>query len=211
MATRTITTDATGTQTTMPDFAAVEVVAKGEGESARAAREAARTTATELAAGLQETPVPVEQIHTVELQVVETAETFEMDSDAPYGATERLRVECPPEAVVDVVTAATDAGASAPTAQFDVHAERREQLREDALAAAMDAARRKAERIAAAEDLKLGGLREAATTAEDTGYDGLVDQALDQSSDSDLAITPIAVSAAVEAVYDVTASPDGDE
>lgn len=82
MTRRTITTDATGRREATPELATVEVTAIGEGESAAVARATARdrsSTIRELV-----TTVSDDQIQTVNLQVEDTFEMFDPNTDAQY-------------------------------------------------------------------------------------------------------------------------------
>ena len=144
-----------------------------------------------------------ERVRTVRAEVEHRERLFEYDDDPAYRAIERLAVDCRTAAAGAVVSAALDTGATVPTVQFSLSAETRQRLREDALDAAMDRARRRAERLAAAEELELGAVVSVTEADADSGMDGLVDAALTAGSDDDFSPDPVTVSASVEVVYEL--------
>lgn len=201
MPARTITVDATSRRDASPSLATVELTAIGEGESASNARERAHDRAATIGDSL--TTASAEQIRTVDVRVEDSAELFEPETDAAYRATRRLHVECTPETAANVVAEATDAGGTVRGVEFHVHEDVRRELQDDALAAAMERARRKAERMAAVEGLRVAGVREVSTKHVDEGMESIVDDALAAGSDLDLQPTPITVAERVEVVYEL--------
>lgn len=200
---RTITTDATGSRETVPELATVDVAVTGEGETATAARERARDRAVTLRASLTEQTVDADRVRRVDLRVEATDDLFEPVTDAAYQATERLEADCVPETAEAVVVAATDAGGTVRHVEFHLHESVRRRLQDEALEAATERAREKAERIAAAEGLTVAGVRELTTREASTGMNSIVDEALAQGDDANVHPEPVTVSAAVEAVYDL--------
>jgi uncharacterized protein YggE len=89
---------------------------------------------------------------------------------------------------------------------FQIHDQVRRQLQDDALTAAMERARQKAERLAAVENLVVGEIQSVTTQNVDgaTGMDRIVEDAL-ETPDADLSPAPIAVSQRVEVVCELTA------
>jgi len=203
MTTRTITTDATARRETDPELATVEINVTGQGNEAADARALARDRAATIRDSL--TAVSADQIRTVDIQVEDATEPFTADIDAQYQATERLHVECVPETTEQVVVEVTDAGGTVRSVEFQVHEQVRRQLQDEALAAAMERAREKASRLAAVEGLVVSDVQRITTTEVSTGMDSIVEEALEGSPDTDLSPAPIAVSEAVEVVYELTA------
>lgn len=201
MSRRTTTVTATHRCERLPDLATIEAVAIGEGESAAGARAAASDLATNVRESL--TAVSSERVVTVEIQVEETDRMFDPAVDAAYQATERLRIDCVPETAEDVVVEATDAGGSVPTIEFELHEDVRRQLQDEALAGAVERARAKAERLAAAEETTVGEAVEITTDEGGSGTDGLVDEALAMNEDDGLQPTPVTVSETVEVVFEL--------
>lgn len=200
----TITTDATGRCEADPDLATVEITAVREGDTATIARRNASECAETVRESLVAEGVSPDLIRTVSVQVEDASQLFDCDGEDPYRATERLVVECVPETAGDALVVATDAGASVPTVQFHLHETVRQSLEEEALAAAMDRARGKAERIAASEDKEVAGVREVTTGETSRGMESIVDEALAGTSDGDFCPDPITVSETVEVVYELT-------
>ncbi len=201
---QTLTTAATDDRTAVPERAVIEVMAIGEGESATTARRTARDRAETVRTALRGTDDDTVRIATVELTVEDETALFEPDDSAPYQAVERLRVECLPEAVADLVVLATDAGGTVPDVAFELRDEVRRQLEADALAGAVERAREQAERMAAAHDLALDGVRSMTTIDDDCfGMSSIVDDALAAGAEADLSPEPITVSESVEVVYEL--------
>lgn len=202
MARPTVTTDGTGKSEAPPDLATVEITAIRSGSSATVARRSARDCAETIRESLTAEGVSGAHIRRVSSQIEEPSQMFDRgEDDDPYRATERLVVECLPETAGDVVTAVTDAGGTVPDVAFHLHEDVRRSLEEEALDAAMDRARRKAKRLAAAEGATLAGIREITTTDGGCGMESIVDEALAGRPDS--CPDPITVTESVEAVYEL--------
>ncbi|MFC7076106.1 SIMPL domain-containing protein [Haloarcula halophila] len=196
----TVTVDAVGRSGAVPEVAIVEAYVTGPGDSAGDARAIVKDRAATLRESI--TAVSPEQVTTTGVQVQDTTETFDPDTDAPFEATERFRIECVPDHAESVVIDVTNAGGQIQTVQFQLHEATRRSLQTDALETAMDHAREKAERIAAAEGLTVTAMHEATTNDVSSGFESIVDEALASSRDVDLHPAPITVSESVEVVYD---------
>lgn len=201
MSSRTIRTDAVGRREARPELATVVVTASGDGESAVDARATARDRA--LAIRESVTAVSEECLRTVTCRVEAASEFFEPDTDAPYLAEEKLHVDCTPERAEDVVVAVTEAGGTVQDVRFELHDAVRRELEDEALAAAMERAREKAERVAAAEGLAVSAVREVTTGNGDEGMQPIAEEALAGIPATDFRPDPIAVTATVEAVYEL--------
>ena len=201
MTSRTITTDAIGRCKAVPDFASVKAVAIGDGDSANSARVVAKDRASALRESVSN--ISANQIRTVDFQVKSTDEMFDSIADAPYQATERLQIDCVPENVETVVADLTEAGGRIRNVQFQLHKDKRRELQDEALNAAMERARKKADQMAASEGYVVNGVREATTKEVSTGMESIVDEALASSPDKDLYPGPITVAEAVEVVYEL--------
>ena len=147
--------------------------------------------------------VPANAISTANLRVRDSDELLD-EVDAEYRATERLRIECPPDTAESVVTAVTDAGGTTQSVEFRPHEAARQQRADEALAVAMERARERAEQIAGAERLQIARVLEVTTDEPDTGETPFVDEALERHREADIAPSPTVVSEAVEVVYEVT-------
>lgn len=198
---RTITTEATGRRETIPKLAVVELTAVGGGDTADGARATARDRSTTVRESM--TTVDAEQIRTTDLCVEPTEVLFDAETEDEYEATERLRVDCTPDTVESVVVEATDAGGSVVGVEFELHDEERRRLRDEALTAAMERARTKAERLADAERLSVGDVRSVTTSTSSLGMEGIVVDAMSSLPDADVRPDPITVSECVEVEYEL--------
>jgi uncharacterized protein YggE len=204
----TISVTAAGRREALPEQATIEAVAIGTGASAEAALASAQDCEATIRGTID--AVPADQVRTVELQVENTDEMFDPVTEAAYEATASMEVRCAPQRVEAAVVEVADAGGRVRNVEFELSEERYRTLQEEALTAATDRAREKAERIATAEGLTITGVREVSTTGTTPGEtssigenSSLVEAALADSSDTGLQPSPIEVVEAVEAVYDV--------
>jgi uncharacterized protein YggE len=167
---RTVTVEATGRREARPELAVVELTATGTGETAAGARAIARDRAATVRESM--TAVASERVRTTEIRVEETDELFDAEPDSPYKSFEHLRVDCTPDTVESVVVEGTDARASVERVDFELHDDVRRRLHDEALSAAMDRARTKAERLADTEDLSVGDVQSVTTRESNIGMDG---------------------------------------
>lgn len=199
MAPQTITTVGTGRRQAAPDLAKVKIKTNADGDTASEARGKAQVQSSTIRESV--TSVSTEAIQTTGLQVDETSEVFEPDTDAPYHADERLQVKCGPEVAEDIVVEVVDAGGTVQGVQFGLNEEHHERLQEEAINAAMNRARTKAEHLAAVEGLQVTSVQEIRTTDLSTGMDSIVEEAIASGQDGDLHPAPIEVSEKVEVVF----------
>lgn len=198
--TSTITIEATAQREAMPDVARITALARAGGEDAGAARAIVRDRTATIRESVSD--VDSVAIHTLDIEIDESAELFEPETDAPYVARERLEIRCAPEAAEAVVIAVTDAGGSVQSVEFALHEQVRRELEDEAQGAALKRARKKATTLAGAEGLSVGEAQTITTTDVDTGMSGLVEMAVSEP-DCDVAPAPITVSEAVEVVYEL--------
>lgn len=202
MKSRTVTVDAVGQREAVPDLATVEALVIGDGNSASEARATAKDRVATLRESL--TDVSADQVRTVGLRVQETDEMFDPISDAPIQASERLQIDCSPDTAESVVVDVTNADGQIQSVQFNLHESKHRELQNGAITDAMRRARKKAEQVAATEGLVVAEMLEATTKEVRSGLDGVVDEALASTHDADFSPDPIAVSEAVEAVYELS-------
>lgn len=198
---QTITVDATGTCDAVPELASVVVYAKGDGETAAAACEAARDRAEMIR--MSTTAVPDERIRTVDFQVEDTRESFESTTDAAFAAREQLKIDCTPETVESIVSETTEAGGTIQEVQFKLHSDVKERLENEALENAMTRARERAEQLAAPESLTVGDVIEVTTKKKEWRMDSLVDEALSMHSDTVVEPSPATASETVEVSFEI--------
>jgi uncharacterized protein YggE len=147
------------------------------------------------------TAAPADRIQTVDVRVEDTEEVFAPDGDAQYQSTEKLHIACAAETAEEVVVEVSDAGGCVETIDFYVHEDVNQQLQEEALAEATEQARRKADRIAAAEGLSVSRVEEIRTGDESSEMGSIVDTALERYDADNFHPTPVTVSEAVTVTY----------
>lgn len=201
---REITTSAIETVERAPDAATIEVRARGDGQSASEARIDARSQSAGLRDRLQDRPL--DGVRTVNIQVQASESMFEPTTESAFQATEKLHVDCAPETAETVVVDVADAGAEVQNVQFQLTPESHDTLTNEALTAAMERSREKAERLAAAEGLAVAGVLDVRTVDADPGFDGIVEEALEFGDEANLHPEPMLVSAGVEVSYELTES-----
>lgn len=199
--TQTITVDATGTCDTVPELASVKIDAKGDGETASAACEAARDRVEMIRMAMS--VAPDDRIRTVDFKIEDTSKSFDSATDAAFAARERLKIDCTPEIVETVVIETTEAGGTIHEVQFNLHSDVRRRLEDKALENAMTRARERAEQLAAPESLTVGDVVEVTTKETEWGMDSLVDEALAMHSDTIVEPSPATVSETVEASFEI--------
>ena len=194
---RTVTTTASATRAAAPDSATVAVTALGEGASAARARDRARNRAATIRTAIEATAEVT--VETVDHRVTNSAATFEPETDAAFRAVEECHVRCEPAAVDTVVVEVTDSGGGVDHVQFALTDAARAELQEEAMTAAVDRARQKADRLAAAE-----GPAQTITTKPARPGGEPVDDAWE--SDPTVHPAPISVTERVEVAYELVAA-----
>ena len=195
---RQITTRATAECESNPDFASVRVKAVGEGDTPETAHANAEDRAATIHQSLISTIIPEEQIHKSGVRVEEVSEILGHDSDAEYRSTETLHVECDPETVSEIFKIATGSGGTVSQVRFKLYDDVRDSLQEEAISAALNRSRKKAERIATVEGLEIDGVQEVTTSEAET--DALFEE--EWMEETNLHPGPITVSETVEVTYE---------
>jgi uncharacterized protein YggE len=202
----TITVTATGRREAVPERATIEAVAIGTGESADVALASAEDREATIRDSLD--AVAADKLQTVERQVENTDEMFDPVTEAAYEATSALVVHCAPATAEAAVVDIADGGGRVRNVEFELIDERYRDFQDQVLTAATERARKKANRIAAAEGLTITGVRDISTTEtpHSSGIvenSSLVEAALSDGPDTGLQPSPIEIVESVEAVYDV--------
>lgn len=117
-----------------------------------------------------------------------------------------ITVEDPGEVGAVIDTAVSNGASEVDGVEFTLSAEKREQLREDALEAAMDNARSEASTVAGAEDLRVSGVDRISTTDFDRSPYSVERAALAAGDGGGTSIDsgPVTVSASVTVVYETS-------
>ena len=213
---RTITVAGQGAAEAPPDQAVVAVAVVAEGDDPAAVRDDLATGADALRAALANASVADEQVDTTEFHITEQRRSpYERPAgpDAPeepaYRGVHAVEVTLDDVDRAGVVAdAAATAGADVRYVAFGLSEARRDELRDRALADAMDDARRQADALAAAGDLAVTGVRHV--DAADRGYGPVgADEALTADAGggaTDLRPGEAAVRVDVRVTYDATAN-----
>ncbi|WP_336024266.1 SIMPL domain-containing protein [Halobellus salinisoli] len=163
---RTISTSGSGEVSADADLAVVTVAVTARADTANAAREDVAASAATMREALREAGVDDDAVTTESYRIRPIAEP-RSDSDREitgYEAVHTYRIETTPDEAGSVVDTAIENGASEVYGvSFTLSDDQREELREEALQRAMDAARTDADSIAAAADLTVTGVQSAST------------------------------------------------
>jgi uncharacterized protein YggE len=185
-----------------PDVARMQVAVEESGSDADAVRSGLAERSDALHEALVDAGVDEEGITTGRYDIRERRQ------GTGYEGVHAYDVEVDDvDAVGEVIDTAVDAGADdVGRIRFTLSDERRENVREDALTDAIEAARSEAETIAAAKDVELTGIVTVSTTGIDVRprpatAPATDDVAEDAAAPTELREGPVSVTARVEVVY----------
>ncbi|WP_123536164.1 SIMPL domain-containing protein [Halosimplex salinum] len=204
----TITVGASGQVQTEADRAVVRVGVVATGDDIETVREHLSTNASQMRDALDEIGIDGSQIRTGYYDISTNRRYGARDSDEPqYRAIHSFSITVEdPDRVGEVVdTAVTNGANEVDGIQFTLSADKREELRQQALSEAMDSARSEAGTIAEAEDLTVTGLQRASTTEYNSRPYSLESAAVADAAGGSTSINsgPVTVSADVTVVYEV--------
>lgn len=200
MDSRSITVTATGSREVPPDVATITATAVATGATAATARSTARSRAETVRSAVGE--VVADDITTVDVRVQSAAANFDPDMEADFRAVEEFQVRCDPETVADAVVEITDSGGTIQTVRYQLTDATRKRTEDEALDAAMQRAKEKAENIATVEGLAVGETETITTKRMAAGREAIVDDAWDSSES--LYPAPVVVAETVEVTYGLT-------
>jgi uncharacterized protein YggE len=205
MTDQTATVIGEGRATATATFATVEVWAEGRADAATHARDRARDREAAVRDALRSEGIDADDIRTTGARVENQDDAFGTNENDPaFRAVVQMTVDCRPESAGDVVTTVTDAASQTGISDtyFKVSEGTRKDLRGDALAEAMAAAREGADAIAGAEDLDVGDLLEVETADGPDGFESIVDDALEVRNEG-FEPDPVEVTATVRATFEL--------
>jgi len=202
----TATVGASATVEAAPDLAVVRVAVEATADSAEAARAAVAEDAERMRAALRESGIPDANVST---------EAFDIHPQYDHRGDERelvgyrgvhaYRVETSPDRAGGVIDTAVGNGAtSVPGVSFTLSDGARQELREAALAAAVENARTDAETVAAATGTTLDEVRTVSTSND--GGDGpgpVYETGGDAGGSTTVEPDTVSVSASVTVVYEL--------
>lgn len=201
----TISVGASGQVTAAPDLAIVAVAVERTADTAEEAREGAATDANRMRAALRDAGVPDDAVTTsgysLSVQYDYSKETREV---VGYQAVHRYRIEVTPERAGEVIDLAVGNGATAVHGvQFSLSEERQQELRADALAAAMENARSDADAIADAAGISVVGVSSVSTSNAPVYTPYVAEARADSAGGAPTQIEAgdVTVSATVQVVY----------
>ena len=203
----TVTVGASASVEAAPDLTVVRVAVEATAESAEEARSTVAAAAERMRAALRDAGVPDENVSTEAFNVYPqydySDETREL---VGYRAVHAYRVEVAPDRAGEVVDLAVGNGAtSVYGVSFELSDQARQDLREEALTAAVENARADAETVAAASNASLGDVRSISTS--DGGDGGPIPFAEDRGAGgASTVVEPgtVRVTASVTVVYDLS-------
>lgn len=162
---RTITVSAFGEADSATDRAVIRVAVTSTGDDSAAVRDDLSAGADSLREGLESIGLTDEDYETTEYRIAEERrrpepERGEADETPTYRGVHAFEVRLDdPDRVGEVIDAAADSGAEIGNIQFTLSDERRDELREEAIANAMNDARTQADAIATNGELTVTGVQ----------------------------------------------------
>ncbi|MFC6940147.1 SIMPL domain-containing protein [Salinirubellus sp. GCM10025818] len=180
----TVTVGASASVEATPDLAVVRVAVEATAESAEEARATVAADAERMRAALRDAGVPNGNVSTEAFNVYPQYDYSDESRElVGYRAVHAYRVEIAPDRAGEVIDVAIGNGAtSVYGVSFELSEEVRQDLREQALTAAVENARADAETVATVSGASLGDVRSISTSdggggvpipfAEDRGADG---------------------------------------
>lgn len=208
---RTVRVSATGSVEAEPDRAVVRVAVVEYGETAPAAREALASNTSRVRESLREAGVEDDQVTTVEYDLRYDDDLNDAPIYAGYRATHGLAITVEDVDRAGTVIDAAVAGGAARVrdVRFALSAERRRELKQEALTDASDAAREQAGTLAGRSDLRIVGVDRVDAVDVETDGRYVADTALTSAAGgapTRIASGPVSVTASVVVTYNATAA-----
>lgn len=195
-----------------PDQALVRLGVIATAESVQTARDQVAENATAVRSALTDLNVSADQIETAYYDIGEVRDRGEPERPSGYRAVHTLEVTVNDiDTVGDVIDTAVDNGANrVDGVSFRLSAEKRHDLRQDALQKAMDRARTDADTLASSADLQV--VSASSISASDVSVSPyrvertMLESAGDTAASTTIESGPVDVSASVQVVYNATAA-----
>lgn len=211
MAQQTITTTAVGRASAPPDEVGLQFSASAIEPDVTSARREVADQATLLREVLDDTGIPDDQIRTVRFHIrqrpPERGDHLEQDSQ-PYQATEMINVTLRDLDLLGetLSTAVDQAGVEIDEVGFTFRTETQRALQRDAIADAVETARKKATAAAAAEEMAVGEVRSIVTDDGSRPRRTSAGQqlAMDTAESGSLESGPIDIQIRVEVEYELS-------
>jgi hypothetical protein len=208
---RTITVSASGSAETDPDEAVLRLAVTVTAPDATTARNQVAENVSAIKAALADLGIEESAIRTTDYRIYRDDHprpTEKGEEVAPvYRARHTLRVEVADvDSVGQVLDAAVDAGATdIQDVQFTLAEDTRDDLRDQALTAAMERARSQADTLASSADLTVVGVSDVSTVDFDRPVVRYETAMAASGGDTEISTGPVSVTAQVTVVYNATA------
>lgn len=206
---RTITVDASGQVTAQPDQAVVRIAVVTRGDTAELARQRLAENVSSLRSGLSEAGVSDDQVTTSGYDIgqrrVRVPNAADDQPQTEFVARQSFEVTLTDTGNVGaVIDAAAGSGATeVGGVRFTLSDDRRESLRQDALSAAMDNARRNAGTLAEQGNLSITGVGSIESVEQSVGpYYAQTAVSADAGGGTTVDSGPVTVSAHVRVTYE---------
>jgi hypothetical protein len=208
---RSITVSANGQAEAQPDKAVLRLSVEATSPDATTARTQVAENVSAVKTALAELGIEEDQIRTTDYRIYRDDRRpepgMEEQPEPVFRARHTLSIDIDDvDAVGQVIDAAVDAGATdIHNVQFTLSTETRQELRNEALTAAMDNARGQADTLAQSADLSITGVHDVSTT----DYSGPVYRyetamAAGGSGGTDISSGPVTVNAQVTVTYNAS-------
>jgi uncharacterized protein YggE len=205
----TVTVAGSGSVQASADKAVVRVAVLAAGDDIGTVRTDLSENASSMRQALRDTGIDSDQIRT---------NYYDISSQSRYGGPQgeepeyqavhsfTVTVENPDDVGSVIDTAVSNGASEVDGVEFTLSADRREQLRQDALEAAMENARTEASTVAGAEDIQISGVDRISTTQYDSSPYAVETAALASGDAGGTSIDsgPVTVSASVTVVYETS-------
>jgi hypothetical protein len=202
----TVTVGASATVEAAPDLAVVRVAVEATAESAEEARASVAADAERMRAALREAGVPDANVSTEAFSVYPQYDYSDDTRElVGYRAVHAYRIEVAPDRAGEAIDVAVGNGAtSASGVSFTLSDAAEQELRQEALTAAMGNARADAETVAAAAGATLGDARTISTSnGGSVGPFPAFESRSDAGGSTVVEPGPVSVTASVTVVYGV--------
>ena len=208
---RTISVSANGQAETQPDKAVLRLAVEADAPDATTARTQVAENVTAVTEALAELGISEDQIRTTDYRINRDDHPRPRDDEKPTDPVFRARhvlsidVENVDQ-VGKVIDVAIDAGATdIYDVQFTLAEDTRQELKSQALTAAMENARSQAETLATSENLTITGANDIRTVDHDRPiYRAETAMAADAAGGTDISSGPVSVTAQVTVTYNAT-------
>ena len=205
----TVTVAGSGSVQASADRAVVRVAVLASGDDIGSVRTDLSENASSMRQALEDMGIDGDQVRTNYYDISSQERYRSPQGEEPkYRATHSftVTVENPDDVGAVIDTAVSNGASEVDGVEFTLSADKREELRQDALEAAMENARTEASTVAGAEDIQISGVDRISTTNYDSRPYAVETAALASGDAGGTSIDsgPVTVSASVTVVYETS-------